>query len=780
MILKPKVYWISTFNKDKNSGVFYRQLKNHFKDIEIEEVVFTFKFKNILRLIFLFLKTLKKVKSKDIIHSQFGSTCGFLGVFFKTKKIITLRGSDILTLNFFQEPRGFLRKILTLSYLKYYDEIIVVSNEIKNILIKWDSRISKKITVLPSAVDKKKFYKISKTKAKNILNLDLKKNYIFFPIFNHDYKNKNYEFIKKLNLKLKKEKKNIQVIFANNKINHHEMIYYYNASSCVILASNHEGWPNVLKEAIFCDVPIVSSNVSDLKKLSLKSRYIRVIDDLDENKFLNEIDYLLKLKRPKNFSKLISDFEVKKNFKQQIKIYNRLSNIKNLKLLNKQKFINSRIKWFENLISDRFGNNWKIQYKKDNLYLRPVGQKGSIKFDNLNQNFLKFDSNFSCYEWNPKKEGFKSPLGKILIAPGYIPSRNKVISKTKNEYIIDYDVLGLIFWTLNRLEEIAHNKKDKHNRFYAGISHAKKYNYLDKPIIDEWLEILKQVIKKQWPSIKLKKNKSSLIVSQDIDRISRYFYNHFWILINLSIKSLLRFDFKTLHKSLLIYFKGIKPDIYPDDPYNTFDWTINLPTKVLFNFICGGNSKRYDPKYSIFDPVVKKLIKKILKKGHSIGLHPSYHTYNNLHKLKKEYENLKKLLNEIGYSHQTKDIASRMHYLRYEHPKTLGFLDKIGIKKDMTMGYSDCVGFRSGTCFDYQPYDPIKNKILDIKISPLIFMDSSISNVKLSEKTKIIKYYLKTCKKLGGNFSALFHNSDLTLENKLLLKNLIKDFRTKI
>jgi teichuronic acid biosynthesis glycosyltransferase TuaC len=48
---------------------------------------------------------------------------------------------------------------------------------------------------------------------------------------------------------------------------HKEVVYYYNATDVCLLTSYHEGSPNVIKEAMACNRPIVTTNVGDVKWL---------------------------------------------------------------------------------------------------------------------------------------------------------------------------------------------------------------------------------------------------------------------------------------------------------------------------------------------------------------------------------------------------------------------------------------------------------------------------------------------------------------------------------
>ena len=63
---------------------------------------------------------------------------------------------------------------------------------------------------------------------------------------------------------------------------------------------------------------------------------------------------------------------------------------------------------------------------------------------------------------------------------------------------------------------------DEHQRFPAFSSHAYKHGYLERPIVDEWMHILGQVIKRQWPKVPLCKHEYQTIVTCDVDHPFEY------------------------------------------------------------------------------------------------------------------------------------------------------------------------------------------------------------------------------------------------------------------
>jgi len=197
------------------------------------------------------------------------------------------------------------------------------------------------------------------------------------------------------------------------------------------------------------------------------------------------------------------------------------------------------------------------------------------------------------------------------------------------------------------------------------------------------------------------------------------------------------------------------------DPYDQFDYFMNLSdkiqTKSIF-FILSLNQTKRDGIYSLDNPKIKTIINNIKLRGHIIGIHSGFYSYNNKNIWQKEYDAIKTNLNfAIKYG--------RQHYLNFNIPKTWQIQEDCGLKKDFSMGYESKEGFRCGTCKEFRVFNILTRKKLKLKEVPLIVMVSTfVSYQKISPDKmyrKMKKLILET-KKYRGNFVFLWHNSCVT------------------
>lgn len=443
----------------------------------------------------------------------------------------------------------------------------------------------------------------------------------------------------------------------------------------------------------------------------------------------------------------------------------------------------SALSWLSDILYERFNLNIILELLDNKIILKIDELKGYIAFCIESSYFYNKEIELSCFNWKPSSEGFSSQIEDYIPAPGLLDLKGKLIVVEGLNYHFNYDILGLIFWMFTRYEEIEAKNLDKHFRFKATYSHAYKYNYLERPIVDEWLNILEQVIQKQWPQTKIKKNIFEMKVSHDVDSPSRYWFISFkQLIVRMGAEILKRGNIINALYAPWIYFNSGKL-LHSKDPSNTFDWIMKISEennlKSAFYFISGRTEPKLDAVYEIEHEAIRKLMGEIHSRGHEIGLHPSYNTYLNNEALSKELIRLKNVCKEEKIFQNT--WGGRMHVLRWEQPKTMNVLEKAKLDYDTTMTYPDRAGFRSGTCFEYPAFDPISDNKLNLRIRPLIAMEGTIiydryMGLGTGEYAfKKLKELKDKCRKVGGCFTLLWHNSEfITNDYRELYVKIIK------
>ena len=439
--------------------------------------------------------------------------------------------------------------------------------------------------------------------------------------------------------------------------------------------------------------------------------------------------------------------------------------------------MNSTLQWLEGILAEHFGQRWHLTPSAAGLHLALEGCEGVIVFDAIAPEFTHAHSDQPFTHWHAEREGWQSVSGGPLPAPGVAGLPTPLIEKRGADTYIHYDILGLTYWMLARIEEIGRTDLDNHDRFPATSSHAYKHGYLDRPVVDEWLHVLGQVIERQWVGVVLKRHEFEICVSHDVDLPSLYAFKQWKTIARTMVGHLLkRRDLAAFF--IAPYVKLLTRDrLIKVDPYNTFDWLMEVSEannlKSAFYFICGRTYPSKDADYEIDHPVIRDLLRRIHSRGHDIGLHPSYNTFRDPLALWREADRLRRVCAEEGI--EQGQWGARMHYLRWAQPTTMSALDDAGMTYDSTLGYADHAGFRCGTCHEYPAFDALKQKQLSLRLRPLIAMESSVIDevymglgVGKGAEYEFMKLK-KRCNLVNGCFSLLWHNSYLVKNDARLL-----------
>lgn len=429
--------------------------------------------------------------------------------------------------------------------------------------------------------------------------------------------------------------------------------------------------------------------------------------------------------------------------------------------------------WLEALLAERYGLKLTVILTNGQWCLSSPHHNGEIEMSCCEVFYQLGKPCFSVSSWDANAQGWQSVLGKPLVLLGE-QSHSPLIELGRTGAMIHYDLLGLVYWCLSRSEEVGRTDLDSHERFPAKHSHAYKHGYLERPIVDEWLRILGQVIQKVWPNLELKQHQFSVKVSHDVDAPSQFGFVDLRRFIRRCGASLL-LD-KNIINTLTAPWVRLrtKDKLLSVDAYNAFDWLMSLSEKYqltsAFYFICGTTDQRRDADYTLDCPAIRHLMCEIAERGHEIGLHPSYNTFDHAERISREADTLRRVCREEGIA--SEHIGGRMHYLRWQHPYTMQAWNDADLTYDSTMTYADNVGFRCGTCFEYPAINPVNQKMLDLRIRPLIamectVMDKAYMGLGVSEQAKQKFLQLAaSCREVGGCFTMLWHNSEFSDHNK--------------
>lgn len=199
-------------------------------------------------------------KSYDLIHAHFGQS-GILALPKSIPLVVTFHGSDlegIVGTKGRYTFRGYILRFLSKRIASLTDEIIVVSESLAKHL---PQQLS--YHVIPGGIDLNLFQPSSKEEACNILKLPHDRSLILFG-GRPEYSNKRYTLAQQAVNHLDSRYQADLIILRD--IPHHIVPTYMNACDVLLLTSLHEGSPTVVKEALACNLPVVSVNVGDVQE----------------------------------------------------------------------------------------------------------------------------------------------------------------------------------------------------------------------------------------------------------------------------------------------------------------------------------------------------------------------------------------------------------------------------------------------------------------------------------------------------------------------------------
>ncbi|MBC8329500.1 MAG: polysaccharide deacetylase family protein [Planctomycetes bacterium] len=335
------------------------------------------------------------------------------------------------------------------------------------------------------------------------------------------------------------------------------------------------------------------------------------------------------------------------------------------------------------------------------------------------------------------------------------------------------DVIGSAFFLLSRYEEAVREDRDHHDRFPASASLMHQEALLDRPIVNEYLEILWACITSLWPGLERKRHDFRLRITADADQpYCSGLKNPLRLVKKIGGDLLKRKNPRRAAATAANFFVS-RFGNFSFDPFLTrFDWMMDVNeaagNTMTVYFIAGHSDARFDGCYSLQEPVIRKLMRRIHERGHHIGLHGSYHTYRDGQRMRQEADALREALEQEGVP--SDGLGARQHYLRWATLATARHMAEAGLAHDSSLTFADHAGFRAGTCFEFQLYDLEGRTPLDLRERPLVVMEWSIIDTQYmglgytAESLAEMRRFREVCRQYGGDFTLVWHNSSFENE----------------
>lgn len=214
------------------------------------------------------LRRLIRKERPDIVHAHY-SVCGYLAslasIGFKNKVVVSLLGS-------FPKKNRKL-KIVRWCIDKVWDATIVKSERTR-------SQLDRPLPVIPNGVNIEKFKVTGLNEARKAVGFKDDVKYVIF-VSNPARPEKCYQLAQKAVEALFDS--NVTLVPVYDKA-HDEVVTYMCAADVLLMTSISEGSPNVIKEAMACNCPIVVTDVGDVHERldGLEGCYVAGTRDVGE------------------------------------------------------------------------------------------------------------------------------------------------------------------------------------------------------------------------------------------------------------------------------------------------------------------------------------------------------------------------------------------------------------------------------------------------------------------------------------------------------------------
>jgi teichuronic acid biosynthesis glycosyltransferase TuaC len=268
----------------------------------------------------------REAMGADLLHCQFGSAASLACSSIRScPKIVSLRGSDWTPAHsrrLIGKVHALLATRFTRLALPHFDAAICMSNRIASEVQSAYPRLS--VHVAPDPVNLAVFKPIDKATARTSLGLPTSgPRYVVFGSAKSANQLKRRWLAESAIQYAQRQLPEVRLLVATG-YPHNMMPTVLSAADVAICTSTSEGWPNFIKEALACNVPFVSTDVSDLAAIAAIEPSCRVVAPTAEALGEALLD-ALNSPPPRDLRRHVASMDMAMHAEQLIRLYRQLA-----------------------------------------------------------------------------------------------------------------------------------------------------------------------------------------------------------------------------------------------------------------------------------------------------------------------------------------------------------------------------------------------------------------------------------------------------------------------
>ncbi len=232
---------------------------------------------------------------------------------------------------------------------------------------------------------------------------------------------------------------------------------------------------------------------------------------------------------------------------------------------------------------------------------------------------------------------------------------------------LNIDVFGGAFFMLTCYEEMVRPEDDEHGRFPASSSLAARCGFLERPIVNEYVDLLWSALSAVWPGLERRHAEYQVHLTHDVDEPFASRGIRPSAAVRASTGDLLRRRDLQLAWQRVRSLPAARRGDHELDPFNTYGFLMDVSEehglKSAFYFLAEPDDSPHPAPYEIDDPAIRAIMLRINDRGHELGLHGSYASLHDATRLRREFAHLRAVTDELGVRQES--WGGRQHYLRW-------------------------------------------------------------------------------------------------------------------